>query len=123
MKYQTQLHLCLTKENDHFCLSSNPSHLSLNQLDGNINRKLLEAFKNHALAHQQLLIENQEFSIFNFLIWLSDEIKEFSKLHWFTTGSQEVDVQDEEEEVYGMMLKVDHIRSTSRYYKFFKDAS
>jgi len=121
-KYQTELQLCLRKKEDILLVPSNPSHISLNQLHGDISRKLLEQFKNHALAHEKLLLENQEYSLFNFLIWISDEINVFSKSHWFNDNHQELEIH-KNEEVYGMILKLDHIRSSSRYYKFFKDAS
>jgi len=108
-------------------VSLNPVHLSFNKLSSNINKKQLQYFKDHVLAHKQVLLQNEEFSLFGFLTWISSEIQTFAESIWFPLGDIQINEESEIGDTLvclcGLLMKLDHIRSTARYYKFFKETS
>ena len=106
-------------------LTSNPLHISFNQLKGNANKKQLEHFKELVLAHKQLLLQNEEFSLFSFITWISDEIEKLGESTLVNDIPEGDLISNPNKELclYGCLMKLDHIRSTTRYYKFFKEAA
>ena len=113
-------------EDDKFQLSSDPSFISITQTSGpHVNKKLLDSFKHHLVQHLTDMIteEGDQFSLFTFLVWISDALREAAANQWFTSLEHDTSHQDTQEDIHGMLLTLDHIRSTTRYYKFFKDAA
>lgn len=117
---ETQVHL-IYKEGTHY-ITSNPQHIAFNVLKGNIARKSLETLKDITLKQKETLLENDEFTLFEFITWTSNEVQNFIATNCIGSSSENPTIQNSDSD-YGALMKLDHIRSTNRYYKFFKDAS
>lgn len=125
--YIIEVQVCLRRmEEDKLQLSNDPSLISITQISGpHVNKKLLDTFKHHVVQHltDMMTEEEDQFSLFTFLVWISDNLREVATNQWFTSHEHNSSHQDTNEDVHGMLLTLDHIRSTTRYYKFFKEAA
>lgn len=103
------------------CFAANANHLCLKSTTGYISRTILQNFKEVVMNYQRFLCDNEELSLFNLLTWIPDKLNNYIK-EKIERGNSETSCF-EKETFSAALLKIDHIRSRSRYLKFMKNTS
>lgn len=97
-------------------------------------RKFLSRFKKYLLDYIETESANEELSLFTICIWIQENLQSFldqnydiqpSELLSFSPkeGPKHKEEDSEHDIFYGVVIKLDHIRSKKRYFKFLQGTS
>ena len=89
-----------------------------------IRRINLLDFKKNFLEEKDRQLANKELTFFSLLTWVPNAVEEFIDTK-FEQGKDTLKISKEpaNNDNWGAVICLDHIRSTKRYYKFFEDCS
>ena len=107
--------------------SSLENKISFRCVRGDVERKTLSSFKEACLQHIKHLIENDSIKLFDVFSWVSQELPLFLKdqhKNRITSDDQSsVSTKPIPQSYQTALIKLDHIRSRKRYFKFLQNWS